>query len=91
MTGAGNQEHAETLGLGLSIISAAQPWPELPMHMERFLDLTFLVVRRDKAQVTECWCPDEVVKKRLMALGWPIESPLDAGVRRNTLIFYCKR
>ena len=27
--------------------------------MERFLDLTFLVVRRDEVQVTEGWCPDE--------------------------------
>lgn len=38
--------------------------------MERFLDPTFLAVRRDEAQVTECWCPDEVVKQGLMALGW---------------------
>ena len=48
----------------------AQPWPELPAQMERFLDLAFLVVRRDEAQVTECWCPDEVVKKELIVLGW---------------------
>ena len=39
--------------------------------MERFLDLTFLAVRWEEAQVTECWCPDEAVKKELMALGWP--------------------
>ena len=38
--------------------------------MERFLDLTFLVVSRDEAQVTECWCPDEAVKQELIALGW---------------------
>ena len=37
----------------------AQPWPELPAQMERFLELNFLVVRREEAQVTECWCPDE--------------------------------
>ena len=41
--------------------------------MERFLDLAFLVVRREEAQVTECWCADEVVKKELVALGWPVE------------------
>ena len=40
--------------------------------MERFLDLTFLVVRREEAQVTECWCPDEVAKQELVALGWPV-------------------
>ena len=39
--------------------------------MERFLDLTFLVVSRDEAQVTECWCPDEAVKQGLVALGRP--------------------
>ena len=32
-------------------------------QIERFLDLAFLVVRREEAQVTDCWCPDEVVKK----------------------------
>ena len=68
MTGAGNQEHAETVGLGPSIIIVAQPWSELPAQMEGFLDLNFLVVRRDEAQVTECWCPDEVVKKELAVL-----------------------
>ena len=51
----------------------AQPWPELPAQMERFIELNFLVVRREEAQVTECWCPDEVVKKELVALGWPVE------------------
>ena len=51
MTGAGNQERAETVGLVPSIISVAQPWPELPAQMERFLELTFLVVRREKALV----------------------------------------
>ena len=66
MTGAGNQEHAETVGLGPSIIIVAQPWPELPAQMERFLHLTFLVVRREEAQVTECWCQDEVVKRELV-------------------------
>ena len=40
--------------------------------MERFLHLTFLVVRREEAQVTECWCQDEVVKRELVALGWPV-------------------
>ena len=48
----------------------AQQWSQLPAHMERFLDLTFLVVSRDEAQVTECWCSDEAVKKELVALGW---------------------
>ena len=38
--------------------------------MERFLELTFLVVRLDAVQVIECCCPDEVVKQELMALGW---------------------
>ena len=41
MTGAGNQEDAETVGLGESIIIVAQPWPELPAQMEGFLDLNF--------------------------------------------------
>jgi len=52
----------------------AQPWPALPAQTERFLELTFLVVRRDEAQLTECWCPDEVAKKELVALGWPEEG-----------------
>ena len=42
--------------------------------MERFLDRTFLAVRREEAQVTECWCPDEVVRQKLVALGWPLEA-----------------
>ena len=37
--------------------------------MERFLDLAFLEVRREEAQVTECWCPDEQVRRELVALG----------------------
>ena len=41
MTGAGNQEDAETVGLGESIIIVAQPWPEFPAQMEGFLDLNF--------------------------------------------------
>ena len=64
-------------GLGVLVVDAngvAQPWPEPPVQMERFLDLTFLVVRRDEAQITECWCPDESVKKELAMLGWPKES-----------------
>ena len=40
--------------------------------MERFLNLTCLVVRRGEAQVTECWCPDEAVKQELVALEWPV-------------------
>ena len=40
----------------------AQPWLALPALMKRFLDLTFLVVRREQAQVTECWCLDEPVR-----------------------------
>ena len=55
----------------------AQPWPELPAQMERFLDLTFLAVRPDEAKVNESWCPDEVVKQELMVLGWPLESILE--------------
>ena len=42
-----------------------------PAQIERFLDLNFLVVRREEAQGTECWCPDETVKQELVALGWP--------------------
>ncbi len=45
-----------------------------PAQMERFLDLTFLAVRPDEAKVNESWCPDEVVKQGLMALGWPEEG-----------------
>ena len=71
MTSCANHERAETVGLRLLIISVAQPWPELPAQMEHFLGLTFLVVRRDVAQVTECWCPDEQVKQALVGLGWP--------------------
>jgi len=47
----------------------AQPLPELSAQLERFLELTFLVVRLDAVQVIECCCPDEVV-----VLGWPIEA-----------------
>ena len=66
----------------------AQQWSQLPAHMERFLDLTFLVVRREEAQVTECWCPDEVVKQELMALGWPEEAiwtRMELGERMSCL------
>ena len=52
----------------------AQPLPELPAQLERFLDLTLLVVRREEAQVTEYWCPDEAVKRELVELGWPEEA-----------------
>ena len=38
-------------------------------HMERFLDLTFLLVSLDEAQVIGCWCPDEVVKQELLLLN----------------------
>ena len=64
-------------GRGVLVVNGngvARPWPELPPQMERFLDLTFLVVRRYEVQVTECWCPDESVKQELMALGWPAEG-----------------
>ena len=74
MTGAGNQEHAETVGLGPSIIIVAQPWSELPAQMEAFLDLNFLVVRLDGVQVTECWCPNEQVGQELVGLGWHEEA-----------------
>ena len=62
-------------GCGVLVVDAdgiAQPWQQLPTRIERFLELTFLVVRREEAQVTECWCPDEAVKKELAALGWPV-------------------
>lgn len=62
-------------GRGVLVVDSngvAQPWPELPAQMERFLELNFLVVRREEAQVTECWCQDEVVKRELVALGWPV-------------------
>ena len=42
--------------------------------MERFLELTFLVVRRDEVQDTECWCPDRAVKREQVALRWPLEA-----------------
>ena len=41
--------------------------------MERFPELTFLVVCRDEGQVTECWCPDEAVNQELAVLGGPEE------------------
>ena len=47
-------------GRGVLVVDAngvAQPWPELPAQMELF-DLTFLAVRRDEAQLTECWWPE---------------------------------
>ena len=49
--------------------------------MERFLELTFLVVRREEAQFTECWCPDEAVKKELMAFS-SVEKAQDYLSRR---------
>ena len=52
----------------------AQPWLELPAQMEGFLDLNFLVVRREEAQVTECWCPNEQVGQELVGLGWHEEA-----------------
>ena len=69
-------------GRGVLVVDAngiAQPWPGLPPQMERFLDLTFLVVRREGAQVTECWCPDEAVKQELAVLGWPEEGIWNGG------------
>ena len=45
-----------------------------PAQIERFLDLTFLAVRWYAAKGTECWCPDEVVKQKLVALGFPEEA-----------------
>ena len=52
----------------------AQPWPELPTQMERFIELNFLVVRLDGVQVTECWCPNEQVGQELVGLGWHEEA-----------------
>ena len=39
--------------LVLNANGIAQPWPEFPAQMERFLELAFLVVGRDEAKVTE--------------------------------------
>ena len=47
--------------------------------MERFLDLTFLAVRREETQVTEFWCPDEAVKQELVGLGWPEKAIWTGG------------
>ena len=63
MTGAGNQEHAETVGLGPSIIIVAQ-LVELPAQMERFLDLNFLVVPA-RGLSHRILVSDEVVKQGL--------------------------
>jgi hypothetical protein len=49
--------------------------------MERFLELTFLVVRRDEAEVTECWCPDGQVKQELVAFS-SVEKAQDYLSRR---------
>ena len=49
--------------------------------MERFLELTFLVVRREEAQFPERWCPDEAVKKELMAFS-SVEKAQDYLRRR---------
>ena len=46
----------------------------LPAKMKRFLNLTFLVVRLDGVQVTECWCPNEQVGQELVGLGWHEEA-----------------
>ena len=75
--GAGFALKRHPSGRGVLVVDGngvAQPWPQLPTHMERILELTFLVVRREEAQVTECWCPDESVKQELMALGWPEDT-----------------
>ena len=59
--GAGFALKRHPSGRGVLVVDAngvAQQWSQLPAHMERFLDLTFLVVSRDEAQVTECWCPE---------------------------------
>ena len=72
-----NRGLANLLGRGVLVVdgkSDAQPWPELQAQMERFLELTFLVVRREEAQVSECWCPDEQVRRELVVLGWPEEG-----------------
>ena len=57
--------------LVLNANGVVQPWPELPAQMKHFLDLTFLVVRREEVQVTECCCPDEAVKQKLVPLEFP--------------------
>ena len=67
--------HSEARGvLVVDSNGVAQPWPELPAQMERFLDLNFLVVRLDGVQVTECWCPNEQVGQELVGLGWHEEA-----------------
>ena len=52
----------------------AQPRPMLPAKMKGFLNLTFLVVRLDGVQVTECWYPNEQVGQELVGLGWHEEA-----------------
>ena len=57
-------------GRGVLVVYAngiAQQWSQLPAQIEDFLDLTFLAVRREEAQVTECWFPDESVKQKLVS------------------------
>ena len=62
-----NCNRATPSGRGALVVNGngvAQPWPELPALIERFLELNFLVVRREEAQVTEYWCPYEAVKEQ---------------------------
>ena len=60
--------------LAVDASGVAQPWPMLPAKMKGFLNLTFLVVRLDGVQVTECWCPNEQVGQELVGLGWHEEA-----------------
>ena len=49
----------------------AQGWSDLPKGIERLLELTFIVVRRDEAQVTEFWCPGDEERTELIKMGFP--------------------
>ena len=61
-------------GTGVLVVDSdgvAQGWPDLPKGIERLLELTFIVVRRDDAQVTEFWCPGDDERTELIKIGFP--------------------
>ena len=61
-------------GTGVLVVDSdgvAQGWPDLPKGIERLLELTFIVVRRDDAQVTEFWCPGDEERTELIKMGFP--------------------
>ena len=49
-----------------ALLSSKRAHGRFSGQMKRFLELPFLVVRRDEAQVTECWCPDEAASAGLV-------------------------